>query len=115
MSPVLSVAQAGSSMWVDKYKPTSLKNVIGQQGDRSNAKKLMIWLSSWSKNNATGGAKKPKPGEWRRDEFLIISVLGKILMESPIIYISLFWLLTTLFSAYCPSMSVNVIIFVILN
>ena len=28
-------------MWVDKYRPRSLKNVIGQQGDKSNAKKLL--------------------------------------------------------------------------
>ena len=28
-------------MWVDKYRPRSLKNVIGQQGDKSNANKLL--------------------------------------------------------------------------
>lgn len=28
-------------MWVDKYRPRTLKNIIGQQGDKSNAKKLL--------------------------------------------------------------------------
>ncbi|RWS04227.1 hypothetical protein B4U79_11016, partial [Dinothrombium tinctorium] len=37
-------------MFVDKYKPTNLKQVIGQQGDRSNAKKLMQWLQNWHTN-----------------------------------------------------------------
>ena len=44
-------------MWVDKYKPQSLKQIIGQQGDKSNAKKLMHWLQHWHKNIAAG--KKP--------------------------------------------------------
>ena len=44
-------------MWVDKYKPTQLKQIIGQQGDKSNAKKLLHWLQSWHKNRALG--KKP--------------------------------------------------------
>ena len=35
-------------MWVDKYRPRSLKNVIGQQGDKSSAKKLLRSLPSSS-------------------------------------------------------------------
>jgi len=46
-----------SLLWVDKYKPTSLKQIIGQQGDKSNAKKLMHWLQNWHKNRTLG--KKP--------------------------------------------------------
>ena len=48
-------------MWVDKYKPASLKNVIGQQGDRSNAKKLLLWLRNWQGNHS-GGKKLTRPG-----------------------------------------------------
>ena len=31
-------------MWVDKYRPRCLKNVIGQQGDKSSARKLLRCL-----------------------------------------------------------------------
>jgi len=44
-------------LWVDKYKPNSLKQIIGQQGDKSNAKKLLHWLKTWHRNIASG--KKP--------------------------------------------------------
>ena len=37
-------------LWVDRYKPTSVKQIIGQQGDKSNAKKLLNWLTNWHKN-----------------------------------------------------------------
>ncbi|MGH0189878.1 UNVERIFIED_CONTAM: hypothetical protein FKN15_039780 [Acipenser sinensis] len=40
-----------------KYKPTSLKNIIGQQGDQSCANKLLRWLRNWHHNAA--GDKKP--------------------------------------------------------
>ncbi|XP_075400542.1 replication factor C subunit 1 isoform X2 [Tenrec ecaudatus] len=36
-----------SLLWVDKYKPTSLKTIIGQQGDQSCANKLLRWLRNW--------------------------------------------------------------------
>ncbi|XP_010217495.1 PREDICTED: replication factor C subunit 1 [Tinamus guttatus] len=39
-------------LWVDKYKPTSLKAVIGQQGEQSCANKLLRWLRNWHKNTA---------------------------------------------------------------
>ncbi|KAK6167429.1 hypothetical protein SNE40_021461 [Patella caerulea] len=41
-------------LWVDKHKPASMKTIIGQQGDKSNAKKLFNWLNSWHKNRAAG-------------------------------------------------------------
>ncbi|XP_045690307.1 replication factor C subunit 1 isoform X1 [Phyllostomus hastatus] len=37
-------------LWVDKYKPASLKAVIGQQGDQSCANKLLRWLQNWHKS-----------------------------------------------------------------
>ncbi|XP_074085720.1 replication factor C subunit 1 isoform X2 [Macrotis lagotis] len=42
--------KAESLLWVDKYKPTSLKTIIGQQGDQSCANKLLRWLRNWPKN-----------------------------------------------------------------
>ncbi|XP_020847263.1 replication factor C subunit 1 isoform X2 [Phascolarctos cinereus] len=42
--------KAEGLLWVDKYKPTSLKTIIGQQGDQSCANKLLRWLRSWHKN-----------------------------------------------------------------
>lgn len=51
----------GSSLlWVDKYRPRSLKNLIGQQGDQSCANKLLRWLQSWHKHHS-GNAKAPAP------------------------------------------------------
>ncbi|XP_062431441.1 replication factor C subunit 1 isoform X4 [Rhea pennata] len=39
-------------LWVDKYKPTSLKAIIGQQGEQSCANKLLRWLRNWHKNTS---------------------------------------------------------------
>lgn len=39
-----------SDLWVDKYKPTSTKQIIGQQGDRSSLNKLIKWLKNWHYN-----------------------------------------------------------------
>ncbi|XP_031444343.1 replication factor C subunit 1 isoform X1 [Phasianus colchicus] len=50
-------------LWVDKYKPASLKAIIGQQGEQSCANKLLRWLRSWHKNTSEDGqAKTNKPG-----------------------------------------------------
>ena len=59
-----------SLLWVDKYKPKSIKNIIGQHGEKSNAKKLLKWLQSWEKNresNEGGVAKRPGGGEAQDD------------------------------------------------
>lgn len=42
-------------LWVDKYKPVSLKAIIGQQGEQSCANKLLRWLRSWHKNTSEDG------------------------------------------------------------
>ncbi|XP_030830290.1 replication factor C subunit 1 isoform X1 [Strongylocentrotus purpuratus] len=56
-----SAAGGGQSlMWVDKYKPVSTKNIIGQQGDKSNAKKLLNWLRRWNDNNYGSNKEKAK-------------------------------------------------------
>ncbi|XP_065554953.1 replication factor C subunit 1 isoform X2 [Lathamus discolor] len=50
-------------LWVDKYKPVSLKAVIGQQGEQSCANKLLRWLRNWHKNALEDGqAKNSKTG-----------------------------------------------------
>ncbi|XP_052590952.1 replication factor C subunit 1 isoform X1 [Peromyscus californicus insignis] len=43
--------QVESLLWVDKYRPTSLKNIIGQQGDQSCANKLLRWLRNWHQSS----------------------------------------------------------------
>ncbi|XP_039765625.1 replication factor C subunit 1 isoform X2 [Pararge aegeria] len=54
-----------SLMWVDKYKPTNLKQIIGQHGEKSNVKKLSNWLIQWYVNRK---AKIPKPSPWAKDD-----------------------------------------------
>ncbi|XP_053110032.1 replication factor C subunit 1 isoform X2 [Hemicordylus capensis] len=51
-SPVQETSKGGGEvvLWVDKYKPTSLKAIIGQQGEQSCANKLLRWLRNWYKN-----------------------------------------------------------------
>ncbi|CAH3146276.1 unnamed protein product [Porites lobata] len=54
-----------SLMWVDKYRPRTVKQIIGQQGDKSNMRKLMNWLRDWEKNR-----KKPpsKSSFFKKDQ-----------------------------------------------
>ncbi|KAK7073039.1 replication factor C subunit 1 [Halocaridina rubra] len=52
-------------MWVDKYKPASIKNIIGQQGDKSNVRKLLFWLQNWKKNQS-GDKKLVRPSPWAK-------------------------------------------------
>ena len=49
-------------LWVDKYKPTVMKSIVGQQGDKSNAKKLLKWLINWEDNHLKGAKPKGKGG-----------------------------------------------------
>uniref|UniRef100_A0A665WN74 Replication factor C subunit 1 n=1 Tax=Echeneis naucrates TaxID=173247 RepID=A0A665WN74_ECHNA len=51
-----------SLLWVDKYRPRSLKAVIGQQGDQSCANKLLRWLQNWHRNQS-GSTSKPAGGK----------------------------------------------------
>ena len=54
-----------SELWVEKYKPTSTKLIIGQQTDNSNMRKLTNWLKAWDANNAGKGKNSnPKPPPW---------------------------------------------------
>ncbi|XP_066488649.1 replication factor C subunit 1 [Tiliqua scincoides] len=62
-SPIQETSKDGAEvlLWVDKYKPTSLKTIIGQQGDQSCANKLLRWLQNWCKN--TSDDKRVKPSK----------------------------------------------------
>ncbi|CAH1248246.1 RFC1 [Branchiostoma lanceolatum] len=51
-----------SLLWVDKYKPQNTKGIIGQQGDRSNVKKLLKWLQTWPKHHSGRQAKEDGSG-----------------------------------------------------
>lgn len=53
--------------WVDKYKPTGMKEIIGQQTENSNAKKLYKWLRNWYKNH-DGKTKLVKPSPWAKND-----------------------------------------------
>ncbi|XP_021919425.1 replication factor C subunit 1 isoform X2 [Zootermopsis nevadensis] len=55
------------SLWADKYKPLSTKQIIGQQGDRSNVKKLVSWLQGWHSNHS-GKKKLVRPSPWAKDD-----------------------------------------------
>ena len=53
-------------LWVDKYRPATSKSIIGQQGDKSNVNKLIIWLKNWNEANLNLAGKKraSKPAPW---------------------------------------------------
>ena len=40
-------------LWVDKCRPRAVNQIIGQQGDKSNMRKLMNWLRDWEKIERT--------------------------------------------------------------
>ncbi|KAF4516406.1 hypothetical protein B566_EDAN008529 [Ephemera danica] len=68
-SPVLREGHTvEADMWVDKYKPRAVKQIIGQQGDHSPANKLKYWLEHWATNNAPNAVKKPKPAPWAKSD-----------------------------------------------
>ncbi|NXO89455.1 RFC1 factor, partial [Certhia brachydactyla] len=54
-------------LWVDKYKPVTLKAIIGQQGEQSCANKLLRWLRNWHKNTLENGQAKPSKTGSRDD------------------------------------------------
>merc|ERR1719300_1807973 len=64
----LSAPGAGSGeteLFVDKYKPSNCKGIIGQQGDKSNMNKLKNWLNGWNGNHLHSvGKKASKPAPW---------------------------------------------------
>ncbi|KAK9505710.1 hypothetical protein O3M35_009700 [Rhynocoris fuscipes] len=55
------------NLWVEKYKPVSLKNIIGQQGEKSCVNKLLKWLKNWFENQS-GNKKIARPSPWAKDD-----------------------------------------------
>ncbi|VDN54749.1 unnamed protein product [Dracunculus medinensis] len=58
--------KTGSLPWVDKYKPTSLQHLVGQNGEKSPMNKLLAWLRGWYHLHIGEGAsvKKARPPPW---------------------------------------------------
>nr|XP_023685377.1 replication factor C subunit 1 isoform X3 [Paramormyrops kingsleyae] len=48
--------EGSSLLWVDKYRPHTLKGLIGQQGEQSCANKLLRWLQNWHTGNTKPAA-----------------------------------------------------------
>ncbi|XP_014607760.1 PREDICTED: replication factor C subunit 1 isoform X1 [Polistes canadensis] len=59
------VITKGCEALVDKYRPKSTKQILGQQGDKSCVKKLHYWLSNWHKNR---NKKYVKPSPWAKND-----------------------------------------------
>ncbi|XP_015183799.1 PREDICTED: replication factor C subunit 1 [Polistes dominula] len=59
------VITKGCEALVDKYRPKSTKQILGQQGDKSCVKKLHYWLSNWHKNR---NKKHVKPSPWAKND-----------------------------------------------
>ncbi|CAF4202615.1 unnamed protein product, partial [Adineta steineri] len=61
--PISKVSDDESSLlWVDKYKPDTIKQLVGQQGDKSCVQKLVVWLRDWYKHHGDSNEKiKAKP------------------------------------------------------
>ena len=70
MEIIQDTSAAPSELWVDKYKPKELKQIIGQQTDKSNVKKLLYWLRNWPKNNLekNGGKRPQRPFHAHNDD-----------------------------------------------
>ncbi|XP_002095995.3 replication factor C subunit 1 [Drosophila yakuba] len=53
--------------WVDKHKPTSIREIVGQAGAASNVTKLTNWLSKWYVNH-DGNKKSQRPNPWAKND-----------------------------------------------
>lgn len=63
-----STIKSGQNLaWVEKYKPTDINRIIGQQGDGSCAKKLQNWLKNWY-TNQNGKTKLTRPSPWAKND-----------------------------------------------
>ena len=75
-------------LWVDKYRPTSLKGVIGQQGPRSCASKLLQWLKDWGRHHGAGsegGAQKKPTGGWGESRLVQKGSLSVLVQTTPLL------------------------------
>lgn len=71
MTPIKRDIQAvdvNTLSFVDKYKPKTVKDIIGQQGAGSNANKLQNWLLHWHKNHGDPKKKVPKHNPYAKND-----------------------------------------------
>lgn len=62
---------------MDKYKPSTLKQIIGQTGEKSNVNKLLKWLKSWYSNHGVGvGKKLTRPSKFLSNIVFIFFMVG---------------------------------------
>lgn len=55
--------------WTEKYKPMSMKAIIGQQDPNSNMFKLKKWLEKWHTNQLPDVKKRiPRPSPWAKND-----------------------------------------------
>ncbi|KAL1465882.1 hypothetical protein WDU94_005408, partial [Cyamophila willieti] len=66
-TPQVATSSSGFTLWVDKYKPKTTKQIVGQQGDKSVVNKLTKWLKNWHINQS-GTKKLVKPSPWAKDD-----------------------------------------------
>ncbi|CAF3325480.1 unnamed protein product [Rotaria socialis] len=69
-TPKLSIDES-TLMWADKYRPRTMKNLIGQQGDKSCVQKLTVWLRDWYTHHGRSDEKikaKPSTGFNRNED-----------------------------------------------
>ncbi|CAF0918657.1 unnamed protein product [Adineta ricciae] len=69
-TPKLAVDES-TLMWADKYKPRTIKNLIGQQSEKSCVQKLTVWLRDWYKHHGRSDEKikaKPSTGFNRNED-----------------------------------------------
>ena len=65
MQPYNRLLLLATLLWVDKYAPASFKAIIGQQGGKSNANKLLEWLKVWHKYHGVSTGTKKLTGKTR--------------------------------------------------
>ncbi|XP_054268631.1 replication factor C subunit 1 [Macrosteles quadrilineatus] len=62
-----TLSSGPSNLWVERYKPTATKQIIGQHGEKSCVNKLIHWLNNWEKNQS-GTKKLVKPSPWAKND-----------------------------------------------
>ncbi|KAK5646065.1 hypothetical protein RI129_004529 [Pyrocoelia pectoralis] len=68
-SQLLEVKKDVYVPWTEKHKPQSIKSIIGQQTEKSNMNRLIVWLQNWYTNH--GSKNKPKlikPSPWSKND-----------------------------------------------
>ncbi len=53
-APSGATKKLDKELWVEKYRPTQRKQLVGQNGAASPANRLLNWLSTWQSNFVIG-------------------------------------------------------------